>query len=52
VPAYAETKEYVSRVESKLGTAGKRRAPARRPDAAALAVTLRTNADGSVVLAN
>ena len=52
VPAYAETKEYVSRVQSKLGTAAKRRAPALRLDAAALAVTLRTNADGSVVLAN
>ncbi len=52
VPAYAETRDYVSRVQSKLGTAGKRSAPAQRPDAAALAVTLRMNADGSVVLAN
>ncbi len=52
VPAYAETRDYVSRVQTRLEPAGKRRAPPRRPDAAALAVTLRWNADGSVVLSN
>ncbi len=52
VPAYAETRDYVSRVQTRLSPAGKRRAPPARPDPAALAVTLRLNADGSVALSN
>ncbi len=52
VPAYAETQDYVSRVQTKMGTAARRRAPPRKPDPAALAVTLHLNPDGSVVLAN
>ena len=52
VPAYAETRDYISRVQTRLGPAQKRRTAAGRPDAAALAVTLRLNADGSVALTN
>ncbi len=52
VPAYAETRDYVSRVQTKLGPSPRRNAPPRRPDAAALAVTLRLNPDGSVALSN
>jgi soluble lytic murein transglycosylase-like protein len=52
VPAYAETREYVSRVQSRLDAAGRRRAPARRPDPLSLAVTLHVEPDGSVSLTN
>jgi soluble lytic murein transglycosylase-like protein len=52
VPAYAETRDYVNRVQAKLDASGRRRAPVRRPDAVAVAVTLRVEADGSVSLTN
>ncbi|MBZ5640638.1 MAG: lytic transglycosylase domain-containing protein [Acidobacteriia bacterium] len=52
VPAYAETRDYVARVQTKLDTAGRRRAPTPKPDPDSLGVTLRMNPDGSVVLTN
>jgi soluble lytic murein transglycosylase-like protein len=52
VPAYAETRAYVTRVQKKLDACPRRRVPARRPDSLALAVTLRVTADGSVILVN
>ncbi len=52
MPAYAETRDYVSRVRTRLGPASRRASPPRRPSAEALAVTLRTNPDGSVMIAN
>jgi len=51
VPDYAETREYVSRVENRLGRAARRPLPG-RPDRAALAVVLRMNPDGSIALTN
>lgn len=51
VPDYAETREYVSRVENRLGRAARRPLPG-RPDPAALAVMLRMNPDGSITLTN
>ncbi len=50
VPAYAETREYVRRVQARLG--GERRLPSGKPTAAALAVTLQVSGDGSVILSN
>ncbi len=50
VPAYAETRQYVERVQARLG--GERRRAPGKPTAASLAVTLRVDNDGSVVLSN
>jgi len=52
VPAYAETRDYVTRVQTKLDSAARRRAPASRAPAASSAVTLQMGSDGSVLLSN
>jgi soluble lytic murein transglycosylase-like protein len=52
VPSYPETRAYVTRVQARLDSAPRRRAPASRPSREPLAVTLRVEADGSVVLSN
>lgn len=50
VPTYAETRDYVRRVRTRMG--GERRKVPGRPEPSALAVTMRLNPDGSVLMAN